>query len=83
MTQTTGIIGGIISGYPFDIKKREYVSLNELGNIIKANGKIYGTMSGMTWVDDGIPQSSDNWVAGTTYDENNPRYVWVELQRGD
>lgn len=82
MTQATGIIGGIVSGYPLDIKKKDQVSLNESGNIVKSNGDVYGIMSGITWVDtDCIPQSSDDWVGGTTYDETSPRYVWVELQR--
>lgn len=77
-----GIVGGIASGYNTNILKYQPVQLNSSGNIIIAavTGDIYGVFAGITWVDaQGVPHSSDQWTAGTTYTGGaaSPVYAWV------
>lgn len=78
----TGLVGGIASGYNTNILKYQPVQLNTSGNIVvaAATGDIYGVFMGVTWVDaQGIPHSSDQWIAGTTYTggASSPVYAWV------
>lgn len=81
-SQAAGIVGGIASGYASNILKYQPVALNSSGNIIAAGatGDIYGIFAGTTWVDaQGVPHSSDQWTAGTTYTGGaaSPVYAWV------
>lgn len=80
--QAAGIVGGIASGYNTTILKYQPVQLNSSGNIVIAavTGDIYGVFAGITWVDaQGVPHSSDQWTAGTTYigGAASPVYAWV------
>jgi hypothetical protein len=72
---------GIASGYGTGILKFQPVALNSSGNIIAAtagSADFLGVFAGVTYFDSsGIPHSYDQWIAGTTYESNNPMYVYV------
>lgn len=71
---------GISSGYASGILKGQPVTLNSSGQIIvAANGADWlGAFAGITYFDaSGIPHSVNQWIAGTTYQSNQPLWVWV------
>lgn len=78
-----GIVGGIASGYASNILKYQPVTLGTDGTIVAATAgtnDFYGVFAGITYVDaQGVPHSSDQWTAGTTYTGGaaSPIYAWV------
>lgn len=71
---------GIASGYATGIFKYQPVALNASGQIVAATSgaDFLGSFAGVTYFDaSGIPHSLDQWIAGTTYQANQPMWVWV------
>lgn len=78
-----GIVGGIASGYATTLLKGQPVTLGTDGTFIAATAganDFYGIFAGISYVDaNGVLQSSDKWVGGTTYTNGqaSPTIAWV------
>ena len=72
---------GIASGYGSGILKFQPVAVNSAGQIVpvtSASQDFVGSFAGITYFDTyGIPHSVDQFVAGTTFQANQPVWVWV------
>lgn len=78
-----GLVGGIASGYAANLLRGQPVTLGTDGTIVAASAgtnDFYGVFAGVSYVDaNGILQSSDKWVSGTTYTGGaaSPTIAWV------
>lgn len=74
MAAARGYPNGIASGYATGILKYAPVALNSSGNLVLASSAadFIGVFCGVKWIDaSGVPHVSDQWIAGTTYNNNS------------
>jgi hypothetical protein len=73
--------GGIPSGYATTILQYQPVALNSSGQIIPVtttSADLLGSFGGITYFDaSGVPHTINQFVGGTTFQANQPIWVWV------